>query len=215
MPTDVNGHYFFGGLDPGSYYVEFVLPEGYEFTLQDQGADDAVDSDADPVTGKAICTVLEANEFDSTWDAGMCLREFDGCTLTIGFWKTHAGFGPQQDVVTPLLPIWLGNAGGAKSLHVTNATIAHDVLTMDFYCDESNGITKLYAQLLGAKLNIANGANPSAVGNTISQADDFLADHDCHDWDSLPNNVQKKILRWKDKLDDYNNGLVGPGHCDS
>ena len=32
-------------------------------------------------------------------------------TRTIGYWKTHAGFGPQEDVVTPLLPIYLGNAG--------------------------------------------------------------------------------------------------------
>jgi uncharacterized protein YfkK (UPF0435 family) len=22
------------------------------------------------------------------------------------------------------------------------------------------------------------------------------------------------ILEWKDKLDMYNNGLIGPGHCD-
>ena len=37
--------------------------------------------------------------------------------------------------------------------------------------DASNGINKLYAQLLAAKLNIANGANGSAVLQTITQAD--------------------------------------------
>ena len=63
-------------------------------------------------------------------------------------------------------------------------------------------------------MNIASGASPSSVNVTISRADEFLADNDCNDWDGLSENTQKKVLRWKTKLDEYNNGLVGPGHCD-
>lgn len=214
MTTDANGYYLFSGLLPGGYYVKFILPEGYVFTLQGQGIDDAINSDADPVTGKTICTQLDAGEADMTWDAGIHLITFDGCTLTIGFWKTHAGFGPQDDVVTPLLPIWLGDAGGSNSILVSDAATAVDILKMDVYGTESNGITKLYAQLLGAKLNIANGANGASVGNTINnKADPFLADHYWTDWDTLSSSEQAKVLKWKDKLDDYNNGIVGPGHC--
>ena len=46
-----------------------------------------------------------------------CEPPANGCTRTIGYWKTHAGFGPQADAVTPLLPILLGSAGGAMTLN--------------------------------------------------------------------------------------------------
>lgn len=96
-----------------------------------------------------------------------------GCTLTIGYWKTHAGFhGKNPDRVTPYLPIWLGKADGAKSVQVTSAVQAVNILS--FSGNTSNGINKLYAQLLGAKLNIANGADGSAVASTIDAADTFL-----------------------------------------
>jgi len=77
--TDVNGFYIFDDLQPGDYYVIFDLPEGYVFTMQDQGADDAVDSDADPTTGKTICTNLEAGENDMTWDAGISEIPVEEC----------------------------------------------------------------------------------------------------------------------------------------
>lgn len=135
----------------------------------------------------------------------------NGCTLTIGYWKTHAGFGPQPDMVTPLLPIWLGTAGGQKSIQVTTASQA--VTILNFQDQASNGIAKLYAQLLAAKLNIANGADKSSVVSTINAADTFLATHSAADWNSL-NKVQKnQVLNWATILDNYNNGLIGPGHC--
>ncbi len=211
--TDVNGFYIFDDLQPGDYYVVFDLPEGYVFTMQDQGADDAIDSDADPTTGMTICTNLEAGERDMTWDAGIYLMEFDGCSLTIGFWKNHAGFGPQADVVSPLLPIWLGTPGGAKSMEVSTALMAVNVLSQHYYCAPSNGITKLYAQMLGAKLNEANGADITVISEIFEDADAFLADHNCDDWDSLSRNMKKTINKWKSTFDDYNNGDIGPGHC--
>lgn len=214
MLTNGDGYYLFDQLQPGDYYVEFILPEGYQFTYQDQGTDDAVDSDADVTTGRTICTNLEAGETDLTWDAGIFRVPQDGCTLTIGFWKTHGGFGPQADVVTPLLPIWLGDEGGDESLNVNTGQIAHDVLLQNVYGHPDNGITKLMAQLLGAKLNIKSGASGSAVSNTIMRADEILAEYSWEDWDTMASNVQKKVLQYHLKLDEYNNGLVGPGHCD-
>jgi hypothetical protein len=69
--TDSNGKYLFSNLEAGQYYVKFDLPAGYAFSPQDQGADDTVDSDADPSTGITICTTLDPGEDDMTWDAGM------------------------------------------------------------------------------------------------------------------------------------------------
>jgi hypothetical protein len=136
-----------------------------------------------------------------------------GCTRTIGYWKTHAGFDPPADVVTPLLPIWLGTPGGTKSIDVTTATIAHNILLQNVYGTAKNGITKLYAQLLGAKLSIASGADNTAVDPTIALADAFLATHNYQDWNGLSKADKQTILVWQSIFDDYNNGLIGPIHC--
>ena len=207
--TDANGFYIFTDLMPGDYYVKFIKPEGYEFTGQNIGSDDAIDSDVQ-ATGIDDCTTLEAGESDMTHDAGIFLREMGGCTLTIGFWKNHAGFGPQDDVLSQFLPIWLGTDGGSKSLYVDNAAMAVDILKMKTYGKPSNGITKMYAQMLGAKLNMASGADYSAISTEIADADEFLADNDWTDW----NKKMKFVINWMSTFDDYNNGDIGPGHCD-
>ncbi|WP_319507601.1 SdrD B-like domain-containing protein [uncultured Methanolobus sp.] len=68
--TDAVGNYNFIA-EEGDYFVEFEAPVGYVFTPQDQGADDAMDSDADATTGQTVCTILDPEEIDYTWDAGM------------------------------------------------------------------------------------------------------------------------------------------------
>jgi len=138
----------------------------------------------------------------------------DGCTLTIGFWKNHAGFGPQDDVLSQYLHITLGDDGGDKSLVVTSAAIAVDVLKQKTYGRPNNGITKMYAQLLAAKLNYAAGASDIDVADYVSDADAFLADHDHDDWNSLSNDEKDMVRMWHGAFDDYNNGDIGPGHCD-
>lgn len=134
-----------------------------------------------------------------------------GATLTIGYWKTHAGFGPQNDMVSDLLPIWLGTPGGGKSVEVTTTAGAVKLLGMNG--DASNGINKLYAQLLAAKLNIVNGADDTAVKSTIASTDSFLAANDESSWSKLSKADKTKVLNWMTTLDNYNNGIIGPGHA--
>ncbi len=138
----------------------------------------------------------------------------EGCSHTIGYWKTHAGFGPQADEVTQYLPIWLGTAAGAKSRLVSTAQEAVNYLSMNVYGTSSNGITKLYGQLLGAKLSIADGADGTDVAATIAAADAFLATYNYLDWAGLSNAQKAMVNGWMSTLDEYNNGLIGPGHCD-
>jgi hypothetical protein len=140
-----------------------------------------------------------------------------GCTLTIGYWKTHAD--SQSRRTNPIATfqvldkvggtIYLGTQGGAKTVAVDKT----NVVSILNDAGSSNGIKKLYAQLLGAKLNIANGADPSAVQSTIDAADAFLANKNAADWDSLTKAQKNNVLSWMTKLDQYNNGLSGPGHC--
>jgi hypothetical protein len=136
----------------------------------------------------------------------------EGCTRSKGYWKNHAGLGPQEDVVSDLLPLTLGDGGG-KSLMVNTPDSAVMVLQQHTFGHPSNGITKLYAQLLAAKLNIAYGAASDDVDDVLSDADAFLSDHCFMDWDSLNKDQRHNVQMWKDKLDAYNNGETGPGHC--
>ena len=50
--TSASGEYGFDGLAPGGYRLEFVAPEGLFFSPRDQGGNNAIDSDADPATGR-------------------------------------------------------------------------------------------------------------------------------------------------------------------
>ncbi|PYI31192.1 hypothetical protein BP00DRAFT_180899 [Aspergillus indologenus CBS 114.80] len=127
-----------------------------------------------------------------------------GCTRTIGYWKNHPA------VIPPLLPIWLGTEGGLKSVKVDSAAQA---VTIEGIPTASNGIDKLYAQLLAAKLSIKNGADGSAVASTIQAADAFLATKNSADWAGLINAQKSQVNGWATTLDSYNNGVTGPGHC--
>ena len=68
--TDAAGEYWFDGLRPGEYALEFVAPAGFVFTMPDQG-DDAFDSDADPTTGITAPFTLLSGQEDPTRDAGL------------------------------------------------------------------------------------------------------------------------------------------------
>jgi hypothetical protein len=95
MLTDASGEYLFDGLMPGSYMVRFVLPMDYVFSPQDQGMDDAMDSDPDPATGITACVELQAGEVNLTVDAGMYVPDVpgdEGCTH--GYWKNHESVWP-------------------------------------------------------------------------------------------------------------------------
>ncbi len=131
-----------------------------------------------------------------------------GCTLTIGYYKNH------PTAIAPL-PVYLGTPGGAKTLVVSSQTIGVNVLGQHTYGAPANGITKLYAQLLAAKLNILRGATATAVSSTISAADAFLATHNHNDWATLTATEAANVSAWHTTLDKYNNGLIGPGHCDT
>jgi hypothetical protein len=122
--------------------------------------------------------------------------------------------GPQDDLVTQFLPIWLGTPDGPKSVLVSDAQIAYDILSMAIAIKQLDGISKLYAQLLAAKLDIASGADGTVIEDVMEQADAFLANHDPSDWAGLDGATREMVLEWKDVLDSYNNGYIGPGHAD-
>ena len=71
--TDANGAYIFINLVPGTYWLQFVLPDAIStwiFALQNQGTNDAIDSDPNSL-GIAGPIELISGEVDLTWDAGL------------------------------------------------------------------------------------------------------------------------------------------------
>jgi hypothetical protein len=76
-----------------------------------------------------------------------------------------------------------------------------------------NGLISLAHQLIAAKLNIANGSDGSAVATSIAQADALFVNRDLRNnpKPSLPTSQTSSL---NDQLDAYNNGRVGPRHCD-
>ncbi len=181
---------------------------------------------AQPCEQYVLCNQVTLKMLDTCEERKDCARisicvpcDCGGCTYTIGYWKNHDGTKKNQvDMITSLIEeadgtIWLGASNGAKSVAVTDASQAGNLLSMENQ-EASNGIVKLYAQLLAAKLNILNGACSCAIHNTIAAADDFLSDHSASDWSCLTMEDQQVVLDWKTILDDYNNGVIGPGHCD-
>lgn len=81
--TDANGRYTFDTVPAGNYVLEIVIPSGLGvvFSPNDQGADDSVDSDVLPTTGRAGVVVSSGDI--TTIDAGLFVsgledRDSDG-----------------------------------------------------------------------------------------------------------------------------------------
>jgi hypothetical protein len=103
--TDPDGFYLFPDLVPGDYCVEFGKPPvdfcdtddfdlgEPQFTTQNAGNDDAVDSDADTATGVTDPVSLAGGETDLTVDAGII------CPAKIGdrVWSDDNENGIQDD----------------------------------------------------------------------------------------------------------------------
>jgi hypothetical protein len=63
--TNGSGHYLFADLGPGIYCLQFRdIPAGMSISPQNQGSDDALDSDADPATAQIADIDLQATDLD-------------------------------------------------------------------------------------------------------------------------------------------------------
>ena len=90
--TAADGSYEFDGLRSGGYRVRFTLPANYNFSPSTQGADPAVDSDPDVVTGVTGIITLGLDEDDDSIDAGM----YTNATISDFVWDDLNGDGIQD-----------------------------------------------------------------------------------------------------------------------
>ncbi|MEO1524386.1 MAG: SdrD B-like domain-containing protein [Planctomycetota bacterium] len=136
MTTRDGGQYNFAGLSAGDYVIEFLRPAGFEPSPNDQGNDDALDSDANAVSGRTERLTLIAGEMNDTVGAGF-VSIVNGNTSSIGnrVWKDLNADGI-QDVGEPGIPgvrVRLLDATASLILNelVTSATGEYEFLGLD------------------------------------------------------------------------------------
>ena len=211
--TNLDGFYSLNWLYVGEYYyVRFEdFPPGFiGFSPQDQGADDTVDSDPDPSTGRTACGLCECTvECDSeplgeplVFDAGLCMDNGDllPCPHTQGFWKNH----PDQ---WPVYELYLG----------CELYDMDDLLELLDTPVRGDASLILAHQLIAAKLNIANGSDDGPISAVIATIDLKLCDISGRfPYDVAPKTTDgKAMVKAAAILDQYNNGDLTPGCLDN
>nr|MBX2824601.1 carboxypeptidase regulatory-like domain-containing protein [Gammaproteobacteria bacterium] len=132
------GQYLFSNLDPNkSYIVQVELPNDCRFTISDQGADDALDSDVDPNTAVSNPVTLNPGETNTTVDVGLISS---GPVASIGnlVWLDANANGAQDSGETGVagVKVILLNAGGdevATTLTDENGFYSFGGLTPGLY----------------------------------------------------------------------------------
>ena len=121
-----------------------------------------------------------------------------GCTYTQGYWKNHSDAWP----VTSLMI-------GSQSY-----TQLQLIATLQRSSAGGNALVILAKQLIAAKLNILNGADPSAVAATIAQADALIGALNITNGFVASSSITgQQMVTLANILDRYNNGLSGVPHC--
>jgi hypothetical protein len=114
-----------------------------------------------------------------------------------GYWKNH----PEA---SPVPELQLGNVTYTQEQLLS---IMHQPV-------RGNGLVSLAHHLITAKLNVANGADPSCIQQTIAYADALIGDlvvPPVGDGYLVPRDVNAL----KDTLEDYNEGHLCAPSCDN
>lgn len=126
------------------------------------------------------------------------------CTYTQGYWKTHGPVPTGNNV----------NEWPVNSLQL--GSVLYTDLELQAILDKpaaGNGLIVLAHQLIAAKLNVANGADPTDVAAAIAAADLLIGGLVVPPAGSgyLAPGLTSGLVA---TLTAYNEGLTGPGHCD-
>lgn len=187
-------------IAPDPSDTDFVLdytPPGYTWLLGVVSKGDAHYLFEDPVEGD----VFETGGYDQVIACKNETPDGGGCTLTQGYWKTHSVYGPAPyDVTWALI--------GEDTEFYSSGMSYIDVF---WTSPRGNGYFILAHQFIAAKLNEARGADVSAVATELAAAEAWFGTYGPGDLDRDQNAAAKALA---ETLDLYNNGEIGPGHCE-
>ena len=117
------------------------------------------------------------------------------CTYTMGYWMNHPEAWPMDSII-------IGGVTYDKA----------EAIAILETPPEGDATYILAHQLIAAKLNVANGADFDEIEATIDEADAWLSTHPLGSDPSDSDREQGIAL--SEILDNYNNGLLGPSHCE-
>ena len=131
-----------------------------------------------------------------------------GCTLTPGYWKTHSRYGP-----APYDETWAQL--GEDTVFFLSGQSYYQVL---WTAPRGNAYFILAHAYIAARMNLLNGASmPSEVSDALAAAEEVFNTYTPADVAAMKGRggtqLRAEILGYATMLDDYNNGLTGPGHC--
>jgi len=141
--------------------------------------------------------------------AGCNTPPTSSCTYTQGFWKTH-GYAPTGNNANE----WDSNT---QKNGMTLGTVKYTAEQLQNIFNTpvgGNGLIALAHQLIAAKLNVANGADATAIAASIKAADALIGSLVIPPVSGGGYLAPKATGSLTNKLADYNEGITGPGHCE-
>jgi hypothetical protein len=133
----------------------------------------------------------------------------EGCTLTPGYWKTHADPTKKQFDAT-----WNAVGGPDAPFFGTGQTY---IQVMNEDKSGGNAYYILAFQWIAAELNQAAGASiTGAAAAAFADGQTLLSSHTPSEIGALSGDdpLRQQFISLGATLDDYTNGVIGPGHCD-
>jgi len=139
-------------------------------------------------------------DFDLEEDGG-------GCSLTPGYWKTHSEKGPAPYDATwaLLLP------DGEDTPFFSSGKFYYEAL---WTAPKGNAYWILAHAYIAAKLNMLNGADFTAAQTAYDAAKLLFLAKTPAKVKKLKGAAKQEWTKLATILDNYNNGYIGPGHCD-
>jgi hypothetical protein len=128
-----------------------------------------------------------------------------GCTLTQGYWKTHSRQGP-----APYDDAW-ANLGVLQenTVFFSSGKTWYQVFST---APAGNPYYQLAHQYMAAKLNVLNGATPTAaVSSALASTESLLTG--LNPTSSFSKAQKANMVALAGTLGSFNQGLTGPGHC--
>ena len=153
-----------------------------------------------------IITMLIASAIYFSGTAALACDDYCGCTLTPGYWKTHSIYGP-----APRDDGWDAAREGEDTIFFDSGKTVYEVINTP--PKKGNAYYILSFQYIAAWLNWHNGASvPNEVWDALECAENFFGTYTPSS--VLTQEERAAAIACASILADYNEGIIGPGHCD-
>lgn len=131
-----------------------------------------------------------------------------GCSLTQGYWKTHNEYRAPPDDAT-----WYKLEGGLgpNTMFFNSGKTWYEVF---WTAPAGNAYYNLAHQYMAAVLNGLNGADTSSMNATLAAAKTLFENNTPAQVEALKGKAKENVTTLAGILGSYNEGTIGPGHCD-